>query len=434
MTISSKAWIKYVNEMKKLDDTASDKVAKFIGSFKDANGNSFSYRNAAHMRALVDYSYGISAQFGEGASALACEMYDAIAEQSGKIIKAAEPAEVASYQDVSRAVRGASAITDNDEYIASQVGRMVKRTGADTVLINAKRDGAEFAWIPNGDTCAFCVTLASKGWQKISANTFKNGHAEHIHANCDCEYAVRFDKNTNVKGYDPEVYRKMYDEAEGRTPKQKIDAMRRTFYAENKGVVGDESSKAEELLNFSFTKPSQAIIDFEEHARDLKNERAIITTPEGDVWATSQGGKRSVVIDTPKEAGYIFSHNHPIPANFSVEDVKGLEKSGYKQIRAVSPDKTYILEALNPVQIKDAEDRLFTGAMADAWEKLDEESAKKRRLMTEKASEIVDRDKRTKFAQREMQKILDWRMSEEDKWLKENASKYGYRYKAEKVK
>lgn len=28
------------------------------------------------------------------------------------------------------------------------------------MLKNALRDGAEFAWVSNGDTCAFCMTLA----------------------------------------------------------------------------------------------------------------------------------------------------------------------------------------------------------------------------------------------------------------------------------
>lgn len=48
------------------------------------------------------------------------------------------------------------------------VSRLVKRAGADTTLKNAQRDGAEFAWVPHGDSCAFCLTLASRGWQRAS--------------------------------------------------------------------------------------------------------------------------------------------------------------------------------------------------------------------------------------------------------------------------
>lgn len=85
----------------------------------------------------------------------------------------------------------------------SGVSRLVKQAGADTSLKNAARDGAEWAWIPHGDTCAFCITLASRGWQRQSLKAMMGGHAEHIHSNCDCEYAIRFSHSTNVAGVRP---------------------------------------------------------------------------------------------------------------------------------------------------------------------------------------------------------------------------------------
>ena len=85
----------------------------------------------------------------------------------------------------------------NPENLPSGVSRLVKRAGADTTLHNAVRDGAQWAWVPNGDTCPFCITLASRGWQTASQKLLKNGHAEHIHSNCDCEFAVRFHSGTS---------------------------------------------------------------------------------------------------------------------------------------------------------------------------------------------------------------------------------------------
>ena len=84
------------------------------------------------------------------------------------------------------------------------VSRLVKQAGADTTLKNAIRDGAEWAWVPHGDTCPFCITLASNGWQPASKKALKGDHAQHIHAHCDCEYAIRFDSSTTVAGYDPD--------------------------------------------------------------------------------------------------------------------------------------------------------------------------------------------------------------------------------------
>ncbi|MCD8054201.1 MAG: hypothetical protein LUF00_09170 [Lachnospiraceae bacterium] len=98
-------------------------------------------------------------------------------------------------------------------------------------LKNAERDGAQFAWVPQGDTCAFCLTLASRGWQYMSKKALRNGHAEHIHANCDCQYAIRFDSSSTVEGDDSDKYREMYDSAEGNTSQEKIKSMRRAITA-----------------------------------------------------------------------------------------------------------------------------------------------------------------------------------------------------------
>lgn len=183
------------------------------------------------LNALISYAYNVSATIGEGAAALACQMYDEVASASGVAVPAAVPAEVADYGEVAAAVTEVSRTSPIQ--LPSVAGRFVKRQAADTTLFNAQRDGAQFAWVPHGDTCAFCITLASRGWQYMSKKALKNGHAEHIHNNCDCEYAIRFDTSSTVEGYDPQVYKDMYYGAEGHTPKERINAMRREIYAEN---------------------------------------------------------------------------------------------------------------------------------------------------------------------------------------------------------
>lgn len=245
MEVSASVWAKYVKKLSQLDGEATKKIANFITNFQ-----SFSYSNQTHMKALIDYAYGISTIYGEGAAALACEMYDAVGLASGLFLEPAMPAEVASYGDVAKAING-TAKYKNPELTSSSIGRLVKRTGADTTLNNALRDGAEFAWIPSGDTCAFCIALASRGWQRASRDAIKGGHAEHIHSNCDCEYAIRFNERTNYKNYDPSKYKEMYDDApveEGQkmTPKNRINALRREAYAKNK-----EEINANKRMNYA---------------------------------------------------------------------------------------------------------------------------------------------------------------------------------------
>lgn len=229
MEISLNDWRKFKNRLAALSQSASDDMLKFI----QKNGG---YANIPRKQ-LIDYAYGLATKYGEASASLAAEMYDTVATLSKAGVPAAEVAETAEYGEVAKAINGVTKKLTTDKAVSAVPARLAKRAGADTTLKNAERDGAQFAWVPVGDTCAFCLTLASRGWQYMSKDALKNGHAEHIHANCDCTYAVRFDDKTVVKGYDPEEYRRMYDEAEGRTPEEKINSMRRIKYQKNKDEI-----------------------------------------------------------------------------------------------------------------------------------------------------------------------------------------------------
>lgn len=220
MKIPATDWRKYIDRLSKLSGRAAEEMRAYI----DAHG--LDDRNA-----LIDYAYGLTTKYGEGAGAMAAEMYDAVSEVSRANVPAAVVADTPRYGEVAKTVHGVLKQSQNPDMLSNSVGRLVKRTGADTTLKNALRDGAQFAWIPNGDTCAFCITLASRGWQYMSKKALKNGHAEHIHANCDCTYAIRHDTRSSVEGYDPARYRKIYGGADGKTPQERVNAIRRNMYA-----------------------------------------------------------------------------------------------------------------------------------------------------------------------------------------------------------
>ena len=185
---------------------------------------------------LIAYAHALVTKYGEGSAELACQMYDALAAAAKAGVPAAEPAQPASYGEVARMVQATKA---SQPQMQQGVSRLVKRAGADMTLKNALRDGAEFAWIPQGDTCAFCLTLASRGWQKASQAAIKGGHAEHIHANCDCEYAIRFDGRSTVAGYDPDEYLRRY-----RAAGSDVNALRRVNYARNRERINAQKRAA----------------------------------------------------------------------------------------------------------------------------------------------------------------------------------------------
>ena len=75
-----------------------------------------------------------------------------------------------------------------------------------------------------------CVMIASNGWQRATRKTVSGDHAEHIHANCQCEFAIRFTSELDVAGYEPEKLREEWDNAEGTTQQEKLNSMRRGKY------------------------------------------------------------------------------------------------------------------------------------------------------------------------------------------------------------
>lgn len=241
MRITATAWAAYTQQLAKLNKKAGQLMADYIAA-----------HGTGDTDALIAYAHALVTKYGEGSAELACQMYDALAAAARAGVPAAEPAEPASYGEVARMVQATKA---SPPQMQRGVSRLVKRAGADTTLKNALRDGAEFAWVPQGDTCAFCLTLASRGWQKASQAAIKGGHAEHIHANCDCEYAIRFDGASTVAGYDPDKYLRQYRAADG-----DINKLRRVNYAANKERINAQKRAAYAAKKAAFTSTQNRAI------------------------------------------------------------------------------------------------------------------------------------------------------------------------------
>ncbi len=241
MRVSATAWFEYRQKLHQINAKAEQAMSDFM----DKNW-------PADSQAMIDYAYALTQRYGSAAAELACQMYDKTAIASKAYIKPAEPAELASYDDVSKLVYGT---LKSPKETPRGVNRLVKRAAADTTLKNAKRDKVEWAWIPYGDTCAFCLTLASRGWQRASKAVMKGNHAQHIHANCDCNFQVRFSENDTVEGYDPDKYLEMYENAEGKTTEEKINSLRKTLAS---GALDSESRQALKHANMFYRELSNS--------------------------------------------------------------------------------------------------------------------------------------------------------------------------------
>ena len=266
MKLTAQTWSEYVARLARLNQRAGQLMADYIAA-----------HGTGDTDALIAYAHALVTKYGEGSAELACQMYDALAAAARAGVPAAEPAEPASYGEIARMVQATKA---SPPQMQRGVSRLVKRAGADTTLKNALRDGAEFAWIPQGDTCAFCLTLASRGWQKASQAAIKGGHAEHIHANCDCEYAIRFDGRSTVAGYDPEKYLKQYQDAGS-----DVNALRRVNYARNRERINAQKRAAyaaRKALEAETLPTSGGMLDvLEEYQRNAKPGAGTLTYGEG---------------------------------------------------------------------------------------------------------------------------------------------------------
>lgn len=219
MQISANDWQKYVSKLSAINTKAGELLQTYI----DKHGLN-------DIESVITYAHALVTKYGEAGSELACQMYDALAEAQGAYVNPAEPASIANRHEVA----GALLKTQGTGNMIPAIERLVKTAASDTMLKNAKRDNAEWAWVSHGDTCAFCMHLSSLGWMPASKAILRGEHAEHIHANCDCEFAIRFDGKSSVEGYEPHRFKLIYDNADGKTSLDKLNAIRRQMYPQIK--------------------------------------------------------------------------------------------------------------------------------------------------------------------------------------------------------
>lgn len=186
----------------------------------------------------------IANQYGLAAATVSADLWEEIYEADtgrsmrAEIPKAGADLAAASISDtfgdkaIARAIWRASSPATGDNYgiapselakgyVAQLVAGNVFNRAREIQTYNTRNvvlrrlpgcDHARFARIPTGDeACAFCITLASRGFVYHSAESA--GEFDKYHNDCKCEVISSFSENPIIEGYSPDEYYNMYSNA-----------------------------------------------------------------------------------------------------------------------------------------------------------------------------------------------------------------------------
>ena len=257
MNLSRQALNDYDSRLQKLEVGAYDYVKARVESFL----RQFPEASTEQVRDFVIGTVNDAViAFGDGASSVAADFYDAMAEASGTGVKSAmiDTSDVSEY--VEKGVRYQMTkflggdLTGFVSMVSKAARDQVSRRANQTMRVNAKRDGRRYARVPmGGETCTFCAMLASRGFVYRSAKIA--GEGNHFHPNCRCKVIPGFD-GMSVQGYDPNEWLFKWKGM------QEIDKIPYMDSAEKASLKSNVSNAREGSRKISFAVGAKALTDY----------------------------------------------------------------------------------------------------------------------------------------------------------------------------
>lgn len=183
-----------------------------LSAFLDAGG-AVPPENVAALREFV---IGLLDDVGGAAAEVAytygAEFYDAArAAAVGSPLHASpappnpHAANVAAVKGMIETVAKTGQVEPFSAACAARVDYVARKSCGDAVVRCAAKDPRKprFARVPQGgETCRFCLMLASRGAVYLTER--KAGAVDHYHANCDCKVVP--DWGDGIEGYDPDEW------------------------------------------------------------------------------------------------------------------------------------------------------------------------------------------------------------------------------------
>ncbi len=289
-----------------LGDAAYEAVSRRVSSFLET----FPGASVAEVREFtIEVVTAAVAAYGDAAAACAADLYDQMAEAAGASVSPAilDTSDVGEFIEEQIRYQAVKLVSGDAhgfvEMAAKKAKAQTQRRANSTMTRNVKRDGVRYARVPmGGETCTFCLMLASRGFVYKSAKTA--GKGRHYHDNCRCKVVPQFGKGgraTKVEGYDPDELYEQWKKF------QEIDSM---SYGDGGRLteLDREALKvayADQSINYG--KVRDAIECFTIAAAKL--ERYALS-PEGDVHKSRAfaGYLGYTASDAPTVAARVYEH------------------------------------------------------------------------------------------------------------------------------
>lgn len=181
------------------------------------------YNPAMTIDEVIELATQIAARYQELASELGAQWYDLCTRLANIEADAAELQEVDSESIRQRARAAVETAPTNktvdavfNYFLHNEIQNSIRATGSANLNRDYERGLVSGKWarVPVGDTCAWCLMLASQGAWYLSKESALGNNGGHYHDGCDCVAVYHADAD-NIPNYENLVqYKRMYYDAE----------------------------------------------------------------------------------------------------------------------------------------------------------------------------------------------------------------------------
>lgn len=195
------------------------------------------YKPGMSIDEVIEIAAQVATRYEELASELGAQWYDLCTRLANIEAEAAELRE-ADTESIRQRARAAVETAPLDKtvdavfnyFLHNEIQNSIRATGSANLWRDYERGLVSGKWarVPVGDTCAWCMMLASQGAWYLTKESALGNNGGHYHDGCDCVAVYHADAD-NIPNYNNLVrYKRMYYDAENarianKDGKQKYD-------------------------------------------------------------------------------------------------------------------------------------------------------------------------------------------------------------------